>query len=172
MHNRTISVLNTITIPGRTIQLLDVTLPAEVSSSSWPQACNCVSCTRAFVNCFSPVSNGNHAVVQVMNISPTAVTVYTFPELLLVESQQQQQQPVSSVSTDLDIDLTHCTISTSQKQELVMYSQLMITLLDVLQLYAMPSTLKYLPFGNPCVGSLLPCRVLSTLKLIRFFNKV
>ena len=81
MCNRTISVLNTITIPGRAVQLLDVSLLHEAmvmglsnilvepgTDANIPQ--------RVLVaRTFSPVFNDNHVVVQIMNISPAAVTI-------------------------------------------------------------------------------------------------
>ena len=98
--DRIISVLHTITIPGRTVQLLDVSLPdaakpmglsnilmEPVSTANTPKH---VLIARTF----SPVFNDNHAVVQTMNISPTATTIYSgttlgeftpLTELLLVE---------------------------------------------------------------------------------------
>ena len=79
---------------------------------------------------FSPVFNDNHGVVQIMNISPTAITIYSatklgeftpLTELLLVESLQQQpcQRTLSTIPATLGIDFTHSTLSPSQQQDLL-----------------------------------------------------
>ena len=79
---------------------------------------------------FSPVCNDNHAVVQIMKISPTAATIYSginleeftpLTELQLVESLQQQpcQQTLSTIPATLDIDFTHSKLSPSQQQDLL-----------------------------------------------------
>ena len=136
MCDRILSVLNTITIPGRTIQLLDVSLPNEaktmglsnilVEPSTAANAPKHILVARTF----SPVFRDNHAVVQVINISPTAVTIYggaklgeftPLTDLLLVESPQQQpcQQGTSTIPPMLDIDFTHSALSPSQQQDLL-----------------------------------------------------
>ena len=125
--SRVVSVLNTITIPGCAIQLLDVSLPHEAKVMGLlnilvePDATANVP-KRVFVaRTFSPVFNSNHAIIQVMNINPTAVTLYgdtklgefmPLKELLLVET------PPNS-PPKLNIDFTHGILSQSQQQELL-----------------------------------------------------
>lgn len=106
MCNRTISVLSTITIPGHAVQLFDVSLPQEATLMGLfnilvePGTDANIPQHVLVARTFNPVFNGNHAVVQIMNISPTAVTIYggaklgefiPVTELLLVEESPQQQ---------------------------------------------------------------------------------
>ena len=80
--NRTISTLQTVTIPSRSIQLIDVTLPDDVKSMDLssvliePLSTAKVPQLVLMGRTFSPVHNGNLAVMQVMNISPTPLTIH------------------------------------------------------------------------------------------------
>lgn len=134
--DKTISALKTSIIPGRTIQLFDVSLPDEVKSMGLsniliePQAITNAPNHVLIARTLSPVFNGTQAFVQIINLSPTTVTIYQGTklgeftpqtELLLVESpQQQQQQPSKLTSSTLpDVDLAHCTLSPKQQQDLL-----------------------------------------------------
>ena len=105
MCDRMISLLNTITIPGHTIQLLDVSLLHEAKMMGLsnilvePSTTTNIPKYVLVGRTFSPVFCDNHTIVQVMNISPTAVTIYggakfreftPLSELLLLQSPQQQ----------------------------------------------------------------------------------
>ena len=76
-----ISVLNIITIPGRTVQLLDASLSDEAKVMALsnilvePSTAANVPKDVLVARILSPVFCDNHAVVQVMKISPTAVTI-------------------------------------------------------------------------------------------------
>ena len=110
--DRVISVRDTTTIPSHMVQLVDVSLPDAAKllglSNILVEPAIVANTPKhvLFARTCSPVFNNNHAVVQVMNISPTTVTIYRgtklgefipLMELQLVESQQQQAyQPPSS----------------------------------------------------------------------------
>ena len=75
-----------------------------------------------YVLTFSLVFHDDHAVVQIINFSQTAVTIYggaklgeftPLIELLLVESPQQQtcQQALSTIPHMLNIDFIHTTLA-------------------------------------------------------------
>ena len=87
MCNRIISVLDTITIPGCAVQLLDVSLPDEAMRMGLsnimvePGTATNIPKHVLVARSFSPVFNDNHAVIQVMNISRTAVTIYSNAKL-------------------------------------------------------------------------------------------
>ena len=130
--NKVISVLNTITIPGRAIQLLDVSLPDEAKAMGLsnilvePDATANIPKHVFVARTFSPVFNSTHAIVQVMNINPTAVTLYggtklgeftPLEELLLVETPCQNSS--LNCPPKLNIDFTHGTLSLSQQQDLL-----------------------------------------------------
>ena len=130
MCDRMISLLNTITIPGHTIQLLNVSLLHEAKmmglSNILVEPSTATNIPK-YARTFSPVFCDNHTVVQVMNISPTAVTIYggakfkeftPLTELLLLQSPQQQpcQQHLSTIPLMLNIDFTHSIRSPSQQQ--------------------------------------------------------
>ena len=130
--NKVISVLNTITIPGRAIQLLDVSLPDEAKAMGLsnilvePDATGNISKHVVVARIFSPVFNSTHAIVQVMNINPTAVTLYggtklgeftPLEELLLVKTPCQNSS--LNCPPKLNIDFTHSTLSLSQQQDLL-----------------------------------------------------
>ena len=74
--------------------------------------------------------NSNYAIVQIININPTAATLYggtklgkftPLKELLLIETPQQQpcQNPSLDSPPKLNIDFTQSTISQSQQQDLL-----------------------------------------------------
>ena len=80
--NRTISALQTMSIPGRSVQLIDVTLPDDAKAMDLPSVLiephTAAKIPKHVVmaRTCSPVSNGHLAVIQVMNISPTPLTRY------------------------------------------------------------------------------------------------
>ena len=71
-----------VTIPGRTVQLVDVSLPKElreqdVNSILIEPTYNAKLPQHLMVaRALSPVLSGRHALLQVMNNSPTAATIY------------------------------------------------------------------------------------------------
>ena len=127
--NKVISVLNTITIPGRAIQLLDVSQAKAMGLSNIlgePDTTANIPKHVFVARTFSPVFNSTHAIVQVMNINSTAVTLYggtklgeftPLEELLLVKTPQQTPCQNSSLNCPpkLNIDFTHSTLSLSQQ---------------------------------------------------------
>ena len=128
--NRTISVLQTITIPDHSVQLIDVTLPDDAKSMDLPSVLIEPHTTAkvpkhvVMARTFSPVSNGHLAVIQVMNVSPTPLTIhqgtklgeYTpLAELLLIDSSH----PPASTSALPDVNLSQCELSPTQQQELL-----------------------------------------------------
>ena len=132
--NRTISTLQTVTIPSRSIQLIDVTLPDDVKpmdlSSVLIEPLSTAKVPQHVLmgRTFSPVHNGNLAVMQVMNISPTPLTIhqgtklgeYTpLAELLLVDSAGPGHPPSTGASALTDIDLSTCELSPTQQQQLL-----------------------------------------------------
>ena len=131
--SRSVSASQTTTIPGRTIQLLAVSLPTEVKTMGFssvliePQCPDSSPSHISIARTFSSVNNNSLAIIQVMNISPTPVTIYQgttlgqftpLSELLLVESQQPASPATSSPTTLSDIDLTGSVLSPDQQQEL------------------------------------------------------
>ena len=77
---------------------------------------------------FSPVHNGNLALIQVMNISPTPLTIHqgtTLGEytplavLLLIDSTCPDHLPSTAASALTDIDLSTCALSPTQQQQLL-----------------------------------------------------
>lgn len=99
--NRTISTLQTVTIPSRSVQLIDVTLPDHVKSMDLssvliePLSTAKVPQHVLMGRTFSPVYTGNLALIQVMNISPTPLTIHqgtklgeytSLADLLLIDS--------------------------------------------------------------------------------------
>ena len=127
------SASQTTTIPGRTIQLLAVSLPTEVKTMGFssvliePQYPDRLPSHISIARTFSSVNNDSLAIIQVMNISSTPMTIYQgtnlgqftpFSELLLVESQQPALPAASSPTTLSDIDLTGSVLSPDQQQEL------------------------------------------------------
>ena len=133
ISNRKVSATQTTTIPGRTIQLIDVSLPKEVMTMGFssvlvePQCANKSLAHLLIARTFSSVNSDNCAVIQVVNTSPSPVTIYRgttlgqftpLSELLLVESQ-----PPASPSSDSfplsDINLSDSELSYNQQQELL-----------------------------------------------------
>ena len=139
-----VSVSETTTIPGRTIQLISVSLPNEAKemglSSVLIEPCGDKSPSHILIaRTFSPVNANNCAIIQVMNTSPTPVTIYQnttlglytpISELLLVESHQPPPSDVAS-SQPPDIDLSASELSSTQQKELLAllhdYSDLFVT---------------------------------------------
>ena len=131
--SRSVSASQTTTIPGRTIQLLAVSLPTEVKTMGFSSVLIELQCPDSspshisIARTFSSVNNNSLAIIQVMNISPIPVTIYQgttlgkftpLSELLLVESQQPASPATSSPTTLSDIDLTGSVLSPDQQQEL------------------------------------------------------
>lgn len=128
----TTSVLKTVTIPGRTIQLIDVALP-EVVKSRNPSSVLTDSLATAklpqhllVARTLSPVFN-YCALLQIMNISPTSVTIYQgtklgevtpLADICLIETQHPPS-PAAAIPVLPDIDLTESTISPTQKGKLL-----------------------------------------------------
>ena len=186
--DRTISALNNSTIPGCTVQLVDVSLPDELKSMALsniliePLAITNAPNHLLVARTLSPVFNGAQAVVQIMNLSPTTVTIYQGTklreftpqtELMLVESPQQQPNKLTT-STVPDVDLTQCSLSHEHQQDLLALTclQLLMGHWDVLQWYNTLSIQKDSLFVSPCVVKLWPCKLLSTLKLTKCSNKM
>ena len=132
--DRLISALQTVTIPGRTVQLIDVALPDDAKPMHLfsvliePQTTAKAPKHILLARTFSPVSNGYLAVIQVMNISPTAVTIYQgtklgqftpLTELLLIDSPQPSQPPSTTSSALTDVDLSQSELSPTQQQDLL-----------------------------------------------------
>ena len=132
-----------VTIPGRTVQLVDVSLPKELmeqdvnsilieptDNAKLPQH---LMAARAL----SPVLSGRRALLQVMNSSPTAATIYKgtkvgiatlLSELLMVDAieQSSMSQPAPNVDLtesmsqfDPNVDFTDSDLSTDQQRELL-----------------------------------------------------
>ena len=154
-----------------TVQLLNIAVQLEN---------NCLA-TNGKIYTGYVIINDNHAVVQVMNISPMAVTIYRgtklgkftpLTELLIVEESPQQQpcqQTSSTIPPTLDIDFIH-----SHQQDLLtitIYLQLMLTLWGSLLWLDMPSIPKDHPFVNICIANLLLCRMLLILRSRRCLGK-
>ena len=128
--NQTISALQTITIPGCSVQLIDVTLPDDAKSMDLlikPHTAAKVPKHVVMARTFSPVSNGHLAVIQVMNISPTPLTIhqgtklgeYTpLAELLLIDTPHSSHPPASTSALP-DVNLSQCELSPTQQQELL-----------------------------------------------------
>ena len=132
--SRSVSAFMTTTIPGRTIQLLSVSLPREALTLGYssvliePHGPDRSPSHISIARTFSSVSNDSLAVIQVMNTSPTPVTIYQsttlgqftpLSELLLVESQQRPLPAASSPATAANIDLAGSVLSPDQKQGLL-----------------------------------------------------
>ena len=79
--NGFVSASLTTTVPGHSIQLVDVSLPDEAKgmnlSSILIEPLDVEKSPQILVaRTFSAVNSDNHAVIQVMNINPTPVTIY------------------------------------------------------------------------------------------------
>ena len=131
--SRVVSASQTTTIPGRTIQLLTVSLPTEVKTIGFssvliePQCPDKSPSNISVARTFSSITSDSLAIIQVMNTSPTPVTIYRgttlgqftpLSELLLVESQQPAS-PATSSPTLSDVDLSESALSPNQQQELL-----------------------------------------------------
>ena len=131
--SRVVSASQTTTIPGRTIQLLTVSLPTEVKTMGFssvliePQGPDKSPSHISVARTFSSVNSDSHAIIQVMNTNPTPVTIYQgtilgeftlLSELLLVESHPPAS-PVANSPTLSDIDLSESALSPEQQQELL-----------------------------------------------------
>ena len=128
----TISVLKAVTIPGRSIQLIDVTLLKWVCKIK--KSTQCFNQSPSYVPLYttttlhaartlSPVFN-NCAVIQVVNISPTSMTIYQgtkirevapLADIHLIKTQHSPS-PAHIIPVFLDINLTESPISLTQKQ--------------------------------------------------------
>ena len=129
-NNAVTSTLKTTTIPGRTIQLLDVQLPNGVTQQNFssvliePLHTSRLPKHRIAARTISPTSSSKCAVIQVMNIIPAAVTVYKgtkvgnitpLSDLLIVDNEYIDHPP--SPMPDLpNIDLTKSGLSSDQQQ--------------------------------------------------------
>ena len=131
--NRVVSASQTTIIPGRTIQLLTVSLPTEVKTMGFssvliePHGPDKSPLHISVARMFSSVNSDSHAIIQVMNTNPTPVTIYQgttlgeftpLSELLLVESHPPAS-PVANSPTLSDIDLSESALSPEQQQELL-----------------------------------------------------
>ncbi|XP_065918839.1 uncharacterized protein [Dysidea avara] len=139
--NMVICADKNVTIPGRTVQLVDVLLPKELRK----QDVNSIKPTDntklpqhlMVAKALSPVLSGRSALLQMMNSSPTAATIYKgtkvgiatpLSELLMVDAieQSSMSQPASNVDLtesmsqfDLNVDFTESDLSTDQQWELL-----------------------------------------------------
>ena len=133
-RSRSVSAFQTTTIPGRTIQLLSVSLPTEALTLDYssvliePQDPDRSPLHILIARTFISVSSDSFAIIQIMNTSPTPLTIYQgttlgqftlVSELLLVESQQPPLPATYSPAIPADIDLTGSVLSPDQKQELL-----------------------------------------------------
>jgi len=124
--NLVVSALRNVTIPGRTIQLVDVLLPDALSQQDLNgiliEPSETIKLPQHVIaaRTISPVLNGNQALIQVINVSPAPVTIYKntrvgditpLSELLTVDATEQ---PLSQ-SAPLNVDLTD---SSDQQAEL------------------------------------------------------
>lgn len=125
-----VSALKNVTIPGRTVQLIDVLLPDEVLQGNFSgiliEPSNTVKLPQHVIaaRTISSIVCGNRALIEVINISPTAVTIYKntkvgtitpLSELLMVDTNKQPL-PQSDLS---NIDLTESDLSSDQRQQLL-----------------------------------------------------
>ena len=132
--SRSVSAFQTTTIPGRTIQLLSVSLPTEALTLGYssvliePQDPDRSPSHTLIARTFSSVSSDSLAIIQIMNTSPTPVTIYQgttlgqftpVSELLLVELQQSPLPATYSPAIPADIDLAGSVLSPDQKRELL-----------------------------------------------------
>ena len=132
--SKSVSAFQTTTIPGRTIQLLSVSLPTEALTLGYssvliePQDPDRSPSHILIARTFSSVSSDNLAIIQIMNTSPTPVTIYQgmtlgqftpVSELLLVESQQPPLPATYSPAIPADIDLAGSVLSPDQKTRAV-----------------------------------------------------
>lgn len=133
VRNGFVSASQTTTIPGRSIQLIDVSLPNEATWTNLssiliePMDAEKLPSQILIARTFSTVNSDNRAVVQVMNINPTPVTIYQcttlgqftpLSELLLVDSQQPASLSTTSFPLS-DIDLSASELFPTQQQELL-----------------------------------------------------
>ena len=120
--NQTISALHTMTIPGHSVQLIDVTLPDNAKSMDLPSVLiephTAAKIPKHVVmaRTCSPVCNGHLAVNQVMHISPTPLTIYQgtklgeytpLAELLLIDTPHSRHPPAPTSALP-DVDLSQC----------------------------------------------------------------
>ena len=141
--NVVISALKNVTIPGRTVQLVDVSLPTKWGQHDFNsiliEPSENIKLPQHLIaaRTLSPIVRGDHAFIQIMNISPAATTIYKgtkvgtitpLSELLMVESIEQ---PFFPQSVPPNIDLTDTDLSPDQLQELLallhQYSNLFAT---------------------------------------------
>ena len=128
----TTTVFETTVIPGRSIQLIEIALPDEVrfrsplSALIEPLATAKLPQHLLAVRTLSPVLN-NHALIQIMNMSPTSVKLYQgtkigeatpLADVCLVETQNSNLPALNTCELP-DIDLTGSTMSPAQHQELL-----------------------------------------------------
>ena len=126
--NRTISALHTMTIPGHSVQLIDVTLPDNAKSMDLPSVLiephTAAKIPKHVVmaRTCSPVCNGHLAVNQVMHISLTPLTIYQgtklgeytpLAELLLIDTPHSRHPPAPTSALP-DVDLSQCKLSPNQ----------------------------------------------------------
>ena len=126
-----VKVFETVVIAGRTIHPLEVLLPTEVTTLGVSevlieQQSSNVPSHLLFPRTLSRVTRGGHAVVQVTNASPTDITLYKnttlghctpVQNLLAISTDNCETQATPTPSSPV-IDLSHCDLSQSQKQQL------------------------------------------------------
>ena len=120
------TVLETVIIPGRSVQLIGIALPVEVKLKS-PLSALIESLATAKLpqhllaaRTHSPVLN-NHALIQIMNMSPTSVKLYQgnkigevtpLADIHLVETQDSKSPAINTCEFP-NIDVTGSTVSPS-----------------------------------------------------------
>ena len=131
-NNAVASSLKTTIIPGRSIQLLDVQLPDGVAQHNFssvliePLDSSRLPQHVVAARTLSAIPSSKCAVIQVMNISPGAVTIYKgtkvgnitpLSDLLAVDNEYLDHPPPPT--SDLpNIDLTKSGLSADQQQKL------------------------------------------------------
>ena len=131
--NDVVKAMETVVIAGRTIQPLEVSLPLEVVTQG---VCNVLIEQQSsnvpnhllFPRTLTRVTNGSHAVIQIINTSPKDITLYKNTTLgcctpvqnLLAISTENQTVSIQTASTQplSYIDLSSSNLSHSQKQQL------------------------------------------------------
>ena len=141
--NMVICALKNVTIWGRTVQLVDVLLPKELRQQDVnsiliePTDNTKLPQHLMTARTLSPVLSNRRALLQVMNISPTAVTIYKgtklgtitpLSELCMVDATEQSSVSQSALDVDFtesmsqfapNVDFTESDLSAGQQQELL-----------------------------------------------------
>jgi len=126
------TVLETVMIPGRSIQLVEVVLPNEIelvdlqSALIEPLATVKLPQHLLAARTLSPIVN-DHAPIQIMNMSPTSVKLYQdtkigevtpLADVYLVETEDSDPPALNTYKLP-SIDLTGAAISIPQRKELL-----------------------------------------------------